>query len=229
MKKIILSIIVLALCSVTAAFAQFTRPISVGLGGGTTINLTDLANVEARFAGHLEVDGLITPFISVGLRGEKGWLSGHGHLSDFENDYYGLQANGKVRLGQFLPLPDNHSYYTLKASTWNQILANIYVGAGAGLIKNSIVNNISPTYRENVADQGGELSEDLDGIQFVVPLHVGVDIPIGRTLYGPQWAINLNYQHSISTGDNLDGVINNKKDHYGYVSLGVKYGLFHRK
>lgn len=229
MKKIILSITVLALCSITAAFAQFTRPISVGLGGGTTINLTDLANVEARFAGHIEVDGLITPFISVGLRGEKGWLSGHGHLSEFENDYYGLQANGKIRLGQFLPLPDNYSYYTLKASTLSRIASNIYIGAGAGFIKNNIENQISSIYYDAVTEQGGELTDDLNGMQFVVPIHVGVDIPLGRTLYGPQWAINVNYQHSLTTADNLDGVINNKKDHYGYVSIGVKYGLFHRQ
>ncbi|COY60665.1 Uncharacterised protein [Mycobacterium tuberculosis] len=95
-------------------------------------------------------------------------------------------------------------------------------------MKNNIESNISDLYSESVISNGGEISDDLDGFHFVVPINVGVDIPFGRGLYGPQWAINLNYQHTITTNDNLDAVINSKKDHYSYISLGVKYALFQR-
>ncbi|MGO1243490.1 MAG: outer membrane beta-barrel protein [Sphingobacterium sp.] len=224
MKKTIFSLLLFAVCSLKSAQAQFSRPVSVGVGAGTTINLTDLANVEANFAGHIDVDGLITPYTSVGIHAEKGRLSGNGYDSDFKNDYLAFNLNAKVRVGQFMDTGDNHSYHNLKASMFTKIVSNIYVGAGAGMMKNSITNSISPIYAPSVE----EFADDLDGFHFVVPINVGVDIPFGRTLYGPQWAINVNYQHTITTNDNLDGVINSKNDHYGYVSLGVKYALFNR-
>jgi len=209
--------------------AQFSRPISVGAGAGVAYNLTDLANVKAKFAFYGEVDYLINPFISVGLRGEKGTLAGHGYNSEFENRYFTANVNGKLRVGQFLADASNYSQYTLGASTFSRILSNIYVGAGAGLVKNRIKRQIDPMYAEAVANQGGELAEDLGEIHFVLPLNAGVDIPFGRTLYGPQWAINVNYQHTLTFNDNLDGIKNKSNDQYGFVSLGVKYALFNRK
>jgi len=229
MKKTIFSLLVLAACSFKSAQAQFTRPISVGIGGGPTINLTDLANVEAQFAGHIDVDGLITPFVSVGVHAERGALKGHGYLSEFKNDYWAFNANAKVRAGQFMNLSDNYSYYNLQASTFNKILANVYLGAGAGFMKNKIEARITPEYEAGVISQGGHISDDLTGFHFVVPVNVGIDIPIGRTLYGPQWAVNINYQHTITTKDNLDAVVNKRNDQYSYISLGLKYALFHRK
>lgn len=229
MKINILSAFVLfVLFSTQAAFAQFSRPISIGAGAGGTMSLADLGNSDIRFAGHIEVDGLITPFISVGLRGEKGMLSAWGWNSDFENRYHVINANAKVRLGQFLSLPDNYSYYSLGASTFSKILANIYVGAGVGAMKNNIDNNIHPDYRNSVGNMGGEISEDLTSYHFVVPLSIGMDIPIGRTLYGPRWAININYQQSLVPSDNIDGVINRNNDQYAYLSVGVKLALFNR-
>ncbi len=229
MKKTIFSLIVLAACGLKSAQAQFTRPISIGIGGGPTINLTDLANVEAQFAGHIDVDGLITPFVSIGLHAEKGALKGNGYESDFKNNYWAFNANAKVRAGQFMNISENYSYYNLQASTFNKILANVYVGAGAGLMKNDIKANISSSYQAGVDSQGGYISDDLNGFHFVVPINIGIDIPFGRTLYGPQWAVNLNYQHTITTKDNLDAVVNQRNDQYSYISLGLKYALFQRK
>jgi len=229
MKKGIFSVFILFIFfSTQAVFAQFSRPISVGAGAGGTMVWADLGNTDTRFAGYVEVDGLVTPFISVGLRGEKGMLSAYGWNSDFENSYHAINANAKVRLGQFLSLPPNYSYYTLGASTWSKILANIYVGAGIGVLKNGITNQIDAGYRQAIENIGGEISEDLNSHQVAIPLSIGLDIPIGRTLYGPRWAININYQQSLLPKDNVDGVINNKMDQYSYLSLGVKLALFNR-
>jgi len=227
-KSIFLIFGVFSLLFVNTAFAQFSRPVSVGVGAGGTLSLADLGNSDIRFAGHVDVDGLITPFISVGVHGEKGILSAYGWNSEFENRYYTLNGNVKVRLGQFLSLPDNYSNYTLRASILNQILANIYIGGGLGFMKNSIENSIDPGYVESISSMGGEITDDLNSENLVIPLNIGFDIPLGRTLYGPKWAINLNYQHSLLPKDNLDGVINRKKDQYSYLSLGVKMALFNR-
>ncbi|WP_313154665.1 hypothetical protein [Sphingobacterium multivorum] len=230
MKKQFLSAVVgLFFLATGSVSAQFSRPISVGAGAGTSINLTDLGNVEAKFAFYGEVDYLVTPYISVGLHGEKGTLAGNGYESDFKNRYFAGNVNGKVRLGQFLDNAHNYSYYTLEASTFSRILSNIYIGAGAGLVKNRISTHLSPEYREAIINQGGEFSDKVGQIHFVLPINVGLDIPFGRTLYGPQFAINVNYQHTLTFNDNLDGIINKNNDQYGLISVGVKYGLFNRK
>lgn len=227
-KSVFLVFGIVSLFFVNTAFAQFSRPVSVCVGAGGTLSLADLGNSDIRFAGHIDVDGLITPYISVGVHGEKGILSAYGWNSEFENRYYTLNGNVKVRLGQFLSLPDNYSNYTLRASILNQILANIYLGGGVGFIKNSIENSIDPNYVESISNMGGEITDDLNSENLVIPLNIGLDIPLGRSLYGPKWAINLNYQHSLLPKDNLDGVINKKNDQYSYLSLGVKMALFNR-
>lgn len=228
-KKLLFTFFVAFSLIIETASAQFSRPISIGAGAGGVFALTDLSNDGAKFAFYGEADYLITPFLSVGLHGEKGKLTGSGYNSEFENSYYAANVNGKIRIGQFLENSENYSYYTLRASTLSRIISNIYVGAGAGALKNRIKRQLDPTYASNIVDSGGEIAEDRSGIHFVIPLSVGVDIPFGRTLYGPQWAINVNYQHTLTTNDNLDGIINSNKDQYGFVSLGVKYALFNRK
>ncbi|NGM67188.1 hypothetical protein [Sphingobacterium sp. SGR-19] len=229
MKKGIFSAFVLfVFFSTQSVFAQFSRPISVGAGAGGTMVWADLGNTDTRFAGYIEAEGLITPFISVGVKGEKGMLSAYGWNSNFENRYHAINANAKVRLGQFLSLPPNYSYYTLGASTFGKILANIYVGAGVGVMKNNIDHHIDGSYRSSIESIGGEISEDLNSHQLAIPLNIGLDIPIGRTLYGPRWAININFQQSLLPKDNVDGVINSKMDQYSYLSLGVKLALFNR-
>ena len=228
-KQLLCAFIASLFLMANTAFGQFSRPISIGAGAGVALNFTDLANVEPKFAFYGEADYLITPYLSVGLRGEKGTLEGNGYDSEFKNRYFAGNINGKIRIGQFMGHPDNYSYYTLEANTLSRILSNVYVGAGAGLVKNRINRTTSTFYRDYLANSGGELSTDLGEIHFVVPLNAGVDIPFGRTLYGPQWAINVNYQHSLTFNDNLDGIKNKSNDHYGFVSVGVKYALFNRK
>ncbi len=230
MKKLLFFSFIAVCCLISSSVsAQFSKPVSIGAGAGGTINLTDLGNVESKFAFYGELDYLITPFISVGLHGEKGTLAGNGYESDFKNRYFAGNINGKIRVGQFLEGAKNYSYYTLQANTLSRILSNVYVGAGAGLVKNRISRNISTLYANYLESVGGEVSKDVGEIHFVVPLNVGVDIPFGRTLYGPQWAINVNYQHTLTFNDNLDGIINKNNDQYGFVSVGVKYALFNRK
>lgn len=228
MKKLFTTFIILICLRIGAVQAQFSRPISIGAGAGVAYGLTDLKNTKMNFAWYGEGDYLLAPFISIGLQAQKGELSGDNGSSSFKNNYYAGNLNAKLRLGQFLNLPSNYSNYTLGASNLQRIVTNIYVGAGAGLVKNRIARRLTAEYVNYIRDRGGEIAEDTGGIHFVVPLNVGVDIPFGRTLYGPQWAINVNYQHTLTFNDNLDGVIRQKNDQYGFMSVGVKYALFNR-
>lgn len=226
MKKLFFTLMMFG-CLATAS-AQFSRPISIGAGAGVSYGLTDLKNTKVHFAWYGEGDYLLSPFISVGLQAQKGELSGNNGDNSYNNSYYAGNANAKLRLGQFMDLPDNYSNYTLGASNLQRILSNVYVGAGAGLMKNRIKRNFTNDYTDAIAKLGGEIAEDRSGIHFIVPLNIGVDIPFGRTLYGPKWAINVNYQHGLTFNDNLDGVVLGKNDQFGMMSVGVKYAFFNR-
>lgn len=228
MKKLLLTLSLFTCLGIGTVSAQFSRPITVGAGVGAAYGLADLGNTKLNFAWYGEGDYLISPFISVGLHAQKGEVSGNGYGSEYSNRYYAGNVNGKVRLGQFMGLPDNYSNYTLGASNLERIVSNFYIGAGAGLMKNRISRQLESGYSSGIVANGGEIAEDRSGIHFIVPLNVGVDIPFGRTLYGPQWAINVNYQHNLTTNDNIDGIIHSKNDQYGFVSVGVKYAFFNR-
>lgn len=228
MKKLLLTLTLFTCLGIGSVSAQFSRPITIGAGAGVAYGLADLGNTKLHFAWYGEGDYLLSPFISVGLQAQKGELSGFNASNEYSNKYYAGNVNGKVRLGQFMGLPDNYSYYTLGASNLERIVANIYIGAGAGLMKNRISRTLTQNYADGIVRLGGEIAEDRSGIHFVVPFNVGVDIPFGRTLYGPQWAVNVNYQHTLTTNDNLDGIINRNKDQYGFASIGVKYAFFNR-
>lgn len=226
MKKLFFTLIMFG-CLATAS-AQFSRPITIGAGAGVSYGLTDLKNTKTNFAWYGEGDYLLSPFISFGLQAQKGELSGDNGENSYNNSYYAGNVNAKLRLGQFMDLPENYSYYTLGASNLQRILSNIYIGAGAGLMKNRIKTDFTGTYMENILNREGEIAKDRSGIHFIVPLNIGVDIPFGRTLYGPQWAINVNYQHGLTFNDNVDGVILGKNDQYGVMTVGVKYAFFNR-
>lgn len=229
MKNLFFTLILFVCLGVGTATAQFSRPITIGAGAGAAYGLADLKNSKVGFSWYGEGDYLLSPFISVGLQAQTGKLSGEEFNSAFSNKYYAGNVNAKVRMGQFMGLSDNYSYYTLAASDVQRILSNVYVGAGAGLMKNSIARSVTNEYVQSIGVQGGELAEDRSGIHFIVPINVGVDIPFGRTLYGPKWAVNVNYQHNLTFNDNIDGIVNSQNDQYGVVSVGVKYAFFNRK
>lgn len=228
-KKIYFLFTFLSLFVFLESNAQFAKPFSIGFGGGGTILYADLRNKPVSYAGHIDLDALINPYISVGINGQAGKLQGDDFFGrSADNNYIAVNGNIKVRLGQFMDQSDNYSYYILSNNNFLSYLSNIYFGAGVGFIS----NDVDAQRRFS----GGEVVTSFDGrdksTELVVPINVGIDFPIGQSLYGPTWAINLNYQHGFSKSDDVDGYSNEfskSKDHYSYFSLGVKIAIFNRK
>ncbi|MEN5058441.1 outer membrane beta-barrel protein [Sphingobacterium kitahiroshimense] len=230
MSKKLLFILVGAFClTAGSATAQFSRPISIGAGAGATFSMVDLKNSTSKVAFYGEADYLVNPFISIGIHGEKGGLKGDAEKSTFENSYFAGNVNGKIRLGQFMNQSGSDNGQVKQGNIFSRLVSNVYVGAGAGFIKNNIEYDLATKYVNGINRLGGKISSEKNQMNFIVPLNIGVDIPFVNSLYGPKLAININYQHTITATDNLDGVINNKNDQYGLLSLGVKYALFDRK
>lgn len=212
-----------------SAFAQFSKPVSVGIGAGGNMLYGDLSEKPINISGHIDFDLLMRPFISVGLNAQKGTLSSSGTDGrSVKNKYTAVNANIKVRLGQFMPQVKNYSYYQMSDKSLASYLANIYLGAGAGFIFNNA--DAKRVYVD------GKLVEAYKGpdkrTEMIVPLNLGIDIPFGRSLYGPTGAINFNYQHAISFEDGIDGYDNDLSKHvdqYSYFSIAIKIALFNKK
>ncbi|HIX53406.1 MAG TPA: outer membrane beta-barrel protein [Candidatus Sphingobacterium stercoripullorum] len=219
--------VVMFVCVSQLSMAQFNRHLNIGAGGGVNHSYTDFKTNQSNFSGHLDVDYLITPFISVGVHGQKGKLEGDSKGWDtqvgFQNDYTAFNANAKLRLGQFLALSSDYNNEILMDDFFNHLLSNIYIGSGVGFIKNNIDldHNALPQDLQDPAILG-----DKKSTEFIIPINFGIDIPLGGQPGKAQWAVNLNYQHNISSSDNIDGLINRKNDHFSYLSLGVRVGLF---
>ncbi|QNL52063.1 hypothetical protein H8S90_11080 [Olivibacter sp. SDN3] len=226
LKKIRFCSLLFGLSVPAVCFGQFVGPFSIGIGGGGTKLYGDLRNKPIDYAGHLEVDYLVSPFTSVGLQGQLGRLKGDDQAGrDALNRYVGANANVKVRVGQFMPQAKNYSLYSLSNKNIWSYLSNLYAGVGIGFIYSDV-----EAYRGEHPDGG--ISETFAGEDYsyttVVPVNVGIDIPFGYSLTGPVWAVNVNFQLGISFGDNLDGYTNsysNYQDRMMYFSVGVKRSL----
>jgi len=227
-KKIYPFLSFLIIFAFNNSYAQFSKNLSVGAGAGGTTLFGDLRYIPVGYAGHLDVDYLISPFISVGVNAQSGKLSANDSYGrDSENKYKAVNGNIKVRAGQFFVKTENYSYYMLSNKGLSSYLANIYLGAGLGFLK----NNVEAQWPD-INGTSDNLTYENHSTELIVPLNVGIDIPFGSSLYGPTWAINLNYQHSFASSDNLDGFVSpysSHNDQYSYWSLAVKVGLFNRK
>lgn len=228
MKLYSLSTIFLLLISF-GSYAQFSKVFSIGAGVGGNMLHGDLAKKPISYSGHIDLDILMSSFVSVGLNAQKGKLVAHDTDGrDASNQYTAVNGNIKIRLGQFMPKAKHYSYYIMSNTSWTRYLANVYFGAGAGFIFNDVdavrvPKNGQTAEAFKVHDKRSEL---------IVPVNVGIDIPFGRTLYGPTWAINVNYQHAISLDGGIDGYtndLNKSLDQYSYFSIGVKAAFSKRR
>lgn len=208
------------------AFSQFSSKASIGAGAGITQMYGDISNRPIKWGTHLEMDYLLTPYISVGVQGVLGRLANNDSYGrDALNKYTGANVNIKGRLGLLMNGSKNYGLFYVQNSELKSILANIYLGAGVGFIHNDV-----DAYRGNTSQQNDPnfLGKD-KSTAAVIPLNVGLDIPIGDGMYGPTWAINVNAQLGLYFGDDMDGYSNNYGNHndrMAYLSIGVKKALF---
>src|SRR5690606_18054326 len=145
MNKKLYTLLFFLLVFISSSLAQFSRPVSVGVGGGGTMVFGDMSETPVGLAGHLDLDALITPYLSVGINTQTGkLLSNDGDSREATNKYIALNGNVKLRAGQFFAPSDNYSYYMLNNRNLKSYLMNFYVGAGLGVIRNNVERNWEP-------------------------------------------------------------------------------------
>ena len=214
MKKI--SLILFTLIGITANAQTNFYKFTIGAGAGSTVAFADLKDNTFAFAGYGTIDYLITPYVAIGLEGQKGELAGGNITFDdnnrqFINSYLAGTANVKVALGEFL-----NSYHLRNDVLYH--LRGLYAGVGFGYIKNKI---------SNVRYYGDNFYPGADSsIEGLVPFNLGINFYFPNQWGHTRLALNLNLQHTIAIGEGLDGygsLSAKYNDMYTFASVGLKY------
>lgn len=199
----------------TAGYGQSNYfKLRVGAGAGATLAFVGLEKKTLTFAGNGVFDYLITPYITLGAEVQKGELAGGDIVFDadgkqFINSYLTGTVNLKVSFGEFIT--DNQ-----RRNDFLNFFSGVYAGVGLGMIKNKVSN----VRNNGISDYPGADNST----EQVIPINLGVNIRFPDQWGYDRYAININLQHTIDMGENLDGYSQNgKKDMYSYVSVGVRY------
>lgn len=225
MKRIFILIFFLAFTIPSFAQSNFYK-LSIGAGGGFTQSFTEVKKHDFGVAGYGTLDYLLTPFISLGIEGQKGQINGGDFHTDprnrqFVNSYMSFAFSGKVSLGQFMD--DRYRNNGL-----SNFLKGLYLGAGIGAIKNNplFTTGLDPE------DPNHTYTDQATSKDIFFPLNLGINIYFADREGFYRYALNLNYQGNITLGEGLDGYDDTKTtfrsgtpDAFTFLSVGVKYNF----
>ncbi len=214
MKKITLSLVLSLVSIIGFAQTNFYK-FGVGAGAGGTMAFADLKKKKIGIAGYLTLDYHITPFISLGLEGQKGELAGGDIIFDvnnrqFINSYLSGNANLKVQLGEFLSSSQRRNIFL------NNI-RGMYAGVGFGYIKNKISN---VRYYDVNYFPGEDTSTEI-----IIPINLGINFYLPDRWGYDRFVINVNLQSAMTSGEGLDGYNTpgvGPNDFYTFLSGGIK-------
>jgi hypothetical protein len=223
LKRII--IVILFLASTSSSFAQSNfYKFSIGAGFGATQSFTEVPKHGFGLSGYGSLDYLFTPFASLGLEIQKGEVNGGEFKKDplhreFVNSYQSFAINAKISLGQIIDDRYNGP---------SDLLKGIYLGAGAGIIKNSTLftTGLDPN------DRNFATVDNADSKDVFFPLNLGINIhfPDREGFY--RYVLNFNYQANFTLGEGLDGYDDSQitfqsgtPDIFSFFSVGLKYNF----
>jgi hypothetical protein len=220
MKKISTTVIALLLCVNLMAQSNFYK-VSLGGGIGYTHSFADVQKHDFDLAGYGTFDYHFTPFFSLGIELQKGQIVGGSVETDpnerqFVNSYTAGTINSKLAMGAFIDY---------NKGTLSNIIKDLYVGAGAGVISNKMKSIARFQESTGYVFPGDDYSKDI-----VFPLNLGLNIYFSSYSGIPRFALNINLQTNVTIGEGLDGYDdspvkfrNSNPDIYNYYSIGFKY------
>ena len=230
LKKFLLILISCFSCTFASAQYNFYK-LSYGAGVGAAMAFGDLPKNYIRPVGLAYFNYHPTPYSSLGLEIQKGYLSGghpddiniDPHLRYYKNSFAAINFNGKIELAQMIDLRRGDNLYALRG---------FYVGAGIGIInskmtelkRTKLLNSNNPAEGEYKFFLSGE------GIDLSIPVNTGINFVFEDKWGYTKYSLNFNYQINKVLGEKIDGyddpsnVFKNKhSDFYGVTSIGFKF------
>lgn len=226
MKKSIVITAILFLCSkiLLAQLSYNYSSYSVGAGGGLARASADLSKEINKTAFFVNFNYNYSPFITFTAELQAGKLAGGDPLTDkdtraFVNSFKAVTLYADLQAGEFIDYRDR---------TFLNIIKNIYVGAGIGLIQ----NQMSFVQRESLNNPGYIFPGQDASTELMLPLRIGYEFKIYNFYQEPYIRLNLGYQQNWVYGEGLDGYNdpptifkNYHVDRYALFSIGIKYSF----
>jgi hypothetical protein len=222
LKTTLTSLLALFLCFNASAQTNYYK-LSIGAGYGFTQSFTDVDKNDFAQSAYGTLDYFLTPFLSLGGELQYGKIKASPAAHDptqrqFTNAYKAASINGKLYLGA---LVDYDRSTFLNAVKW------LYVGGGAGIVR----NNITKVTRVN-KNNGHQFPGRNASFELMVPLNAGISFYFPDKSGNHRLALNLNLQSNLTMGEGLDGYDNSSEsfkdgfpDIYNFYTIGLKYHL----
>ncbi|MEO6521693.1 MAG: hypothetical protein ABIN91_08445 [Mucilaginibacter sp.] len=206
-----------ASAQVDYSFGLNKKGFRLGIGVGLSTINTHYQSNPAQIVGVGSLDYDFNPYFSIGLEAQGGYLKGvdklgHLYYQTSKNQYLDANINFRVAIGLI------SDFYA--KNNFQDIVKNIYIGAGVGRLRTS---NTFTIYPSQVPPQ-----YTMPILQmWSFPFNLGTNINIRGSSGADRFSINPNFQFSYVNNYYLDGYrtsdFSHLKGFYKLTSVRVKY------
>jgi hypothetical protein len=218
------------LCSVLAkAQGDYNySPLGVGFGSSIIRGYTNLRKQNNTLAFNANFNYYYTPYIPFSAEIQGGRLWGGSRVTDpsareYENNYFALIIHADLQLGQVI----DYQY-----SGFLNIIKNLYIGPGFGLIDDNVKNQRTNLLNTGYAIGTYTFPGSDKSIDPLICLRAGYEIKFYNQYDEPYIRLDFEYEHNIVYGEGLDGYDdpanhfkNNYPDQYSEITIGIKYNF----
>ncbi len=204
----------------------------VGIGGGATILQSNWSDNPVGGAGILKLDYDFNPYLSIGIEGQYGMLSGvdAGHRLYYPkviDTYFTGNINFRIALGEITHFDSSNG--------WSDAVKAIYLGSGAGFINTSVKlydhdtnrsnDNSSAKLQKGAKEHSGGYIASSAGF-IVIPVNLGTNIALPGLFGNDKVVLNPNFQYNFVNSPLFDGYQPNTNPANGPVSGNQAYKIF---
>ncbi len=232
MKKLILLLVFVCISIIVKAQVGYNyKSFAIGLDVSYERGYTNLAKQYDHVAENVNFIYNYSPYIPITAELQFGTLSGGGldpsiDISgrQYTNHFEGLIVHGDFGLGEVIDYSESDIL---------NIIKNIYIGSGAGIIFNSNTVQRYSIHRPPPPAQYSYIFPGKDNsINITIPLRFGYEFKIYNEYQEPYMAIDIGYVHNMVFGEGLDGYDdpsnkfkNNATNQYRQITIGVKFSF----
>jgi hypothetical protein len=200
-------------------YGQNDKGFRLGIGAGVGILATHYHANPAQIVGIGSLDYDFSPYLSIGLEAQAGYLKGEDKLNHLyyqtsKDQFLDANVNIRVAVGQFYDFDANNAF--------QDAIKRIYIGVGVGRIR----TDNTFTTNESLAAYKPEAVKPILQM-WAFPANFGTNIDL-HVLGADRLTLNPNYQFSFVNDYYLDGyrtsvTYSHLKGFYNLVTLKLKY------
>jgi len=197
---------------------------SIGAGAGLSRAFADVAKEINKTACFVNFNYNYSPFTTFTAELQAGNLAGGDRVTDqhtraFDNSFKAVVFYADLQAGEYI----DYGYSKIL-----NVIKNIYVGTGVGVIH----NKMTFVQRESLNNSGYIFPGQDASTELMVPVRFGYEFKFYNFYQEPYIRLNVGYQMNWVYGEGLDGYNdpptifhNHHVDRYAIFGAGIKYSF----